>query len=820
MRSTLIRIRNFILRILFLLLVLVVSIIIFENMINKALPESAVTMENSTFPTICMERGNVSFNRLYGYADEMDVTRMRDTITPLQSDRSIGIRIQTYSVKVDSVSYEVLPLDGSPALENTKVIHINQESDELTATITLQNKMLMNQEYALKIQLTTGGRNIYYYTRVILADALHTDDYLNFVSGFYDKTVNRTDLGTVGAAVEPDDTTDEDATLARMDIHDSVDTLTWGNLFPTIYYKPTPRICEINSKTASLTMEYRIAATGENGVTEIYNVNEFYRVRFTDSRVFLLNFERSTDEVFNPDNNVITEKGIRLGITGKDVNFKTDENNRIIAFVQQNELWSYERSSGKLTQIFSFPQKENMDLRDFHNGCDFRIMKVAANGDVWFVIAGRMNRGEHEGENGVSLCYYDSATAMTEEKLFVQTVVDREMLRRDVDALTYVTDDGAYFYLQLEQQLVRIRIADHQIKVMAENIIEGGSASSESGRYYAWISGDDPTKAQEMYFADLETGNIETIEAAAKAKIKPVCFMNEDLVYGQAWDEDLARASLSSGYFPMYQLVIRSGEGEILKEYTPRGCRVTKAVLSDHLLRLTRVRLNAAKTGLEAYTDDEIVDTNTSSSVAVGIATSASSRKLNEVFLRTGGTISDTSAALVYSKIIRPSSSRSVRVEPAGDVKPLYTVYAHGGLYDIFYRANEAVDCADKNVGVALLSSRDYLWVRGMVPVTAQIALDKVPEVLKAGVTDISQITQAGQIGLDLSGCTLEQVLNFVGSGRPVAAITEKGPVTIVGFDEFNTHLLDPGGEEWYYYGINDSTEMFEKQGNQFFACG
>jgi hypothetical protein len=130
----------------------------------------------------------------------------------------------------------------------------------------------------------------------------------------------------------------------------------------------------------------------------------------------------------------------------------------------------------------------------------------------------------------------------------VKTVVDREMLRRDVDALTYVTDDGAYFYMLLEHQLIRIRVADHQIKVMAENIIEGGTASSTSGRYFAWISGDDPYMAQEMYFVDLEVGNIETVEAAAKAKIRPVCFMSEDLVYGQAWDQDLELASL--GEFP------------------------------------------------------------------------------------------------------------------------------------------------------------------------------------------------------------------------------------------------------------------------------
>ena len=820
MKKTLIRIRNILLRIIVLALVLVVSVIIFENNINKAQPDSAVTMENSTFPLVYMQRGNVSFNCLFGYTGEMDVTRMRDTITPLQSDRSLSIRIQTFATKVDSISYEVLPLDGSAALENTKVIHTDQEGDEITATITLQNKILMNQEYALRITLVTGGRSLYYYTRVLLADALHTDDYLNFVSGFYDKTVNRTDLGTVGAAVEPDETTDEDATLAEMDIHDSVDTLTWGNLFPTIFYKPTPRICEINDKTASLTLEYRIAATGGNGITEIYNVREFYRVRFTDSRVFLLNFERTTDEVFNPDNDVLGETGIRLGITGKDVNFKTDDNNRVIAFVQENELWTYERSASRLTQIYSFPQKENMDLRDFHDGCAFKIMKVSGSGDVWFVIAGRMNRGQHEGDNGISVCRYDAATAMTEEMLFVRSGLDREHLERDVNTLSYVSEDGAYFYLLLDQQLIRFRIADRQVKVMDQGIIDGGACSSLSGRYFSYISGDDPYGADTLVMVDLETGGTTTLEAGGKNRIRPVCYMGEDLVYGLADSSDLNKATLESGYFPMYKLTIMNGEGEVLKEYEPKGCYVTKAELSDHMLSLTRVRMNGAGTGFEPYADDEIVDTDTSSSVSVGIATQLSSRKLNEIWLRAGGSIADSTFGLVRSKIVRPGTLRMVDAPVNGSSDLLYTVYAHGGLYENFYKANEAVTCADENVGVALLSGRDYLWVRGAVPVTAQIPLDKVPEVLKGGVTDPKQIRRAGDIALDLSGCTLEQILNFVGNGRAVAAVTKDGPVTIVGYDEFNTHLLNPGEDEWYYYGINDSTEMFAKEGNQFFACG
>lgn len=44
-------------------------------------------------------------------------------------------------------------------------------------------------------------------------------------------------------------------------------------------------------------------------MTELYNVKEFYRLRYTDTRVFLLDFTRSTDEIFSAEGTVINSKG-------------------------------------------------------------------------------------------------------------------------------------------------------------------------------------------------------------------------------------------------------------------------------------------------------------------------------------------------------------------------------------------------------------------------------------------------------------------------------------------------------------------------------
>ena len=424
--------RNIVIRVFVFIAVYVLAVMISSRLINQYAPDTATQMPSSTFPLVYMQQNGINFNCLHGYNHEMDVSQMRYSITPLSEKREIKICIQTFGASVDSVSYEVVTIDGTQSLENTKVVRLEEDGDYITSTLTLGDGMYMNREYVLKLQVTTGGRNIYYYTHVLLADGLHTADYLNFAAGFWDKCINKTDLDTVGAAVEPDDTTDTEGTLAHMDIHDSVKQLTWDDLNPQIYYKPTPRLTEINENTATMTLDYRISATAENGSTEVYNVHEYYRLRFTDSRVFLLNFERTTDQIFNPESNVVTaDEGILLGITGKNVDYMTDEKTKVIAFIQENVLWTYRRSSGIFTRVFGFPQQADMDERDFYKENTLRIMKVTSEGDVTFAVSGYMNRGAHEGDNGIGVYYFDAGSSLITELCFLRTAENTERVQMD-----------------------------------------------------------------------------------------------------------------------------------------------------------------------------------------------------------------------------------------------------------------------------------------------------------------------------------------------------------------------------------------------------
>ena len=71
--------------------------------------------------------------------------------------------------------------------------------------------------------------------------------------------------------------------------------------------------------------------------------------------------------------------------------------------------------------------------------------------------------------------------------------------------------------------------------------------------------------------------------------------------------------------------------------------------------------------------------------------------------------------------------------------------------------------------------------------------------------------------GLDLSGCTLEQVLYYVCNGQPVLGmINDTECVLIVGYNFYNGIMINPQTGETYKYGIEETAEMFEEAGNRF----
>ena len=77
-------------------------------------------------------------------------------------------------------------------------------------------------------------------------------------------------------------------------------------------------------------------------------------MRYDQTRVRLLDFQRSAKEVLTTEQNIVSEGQLNLGVTGKDIQYLSDSAGKIVAFVQQGDLWSYNLETNKLTRVFKF----------------------------------------------------------------------------------------------------------------------------------------------------------------------------------------------------------------------------------------------------------------------------------------------------------------------------------------------------------------------------------------------------------------------------------------------------------------------------------
>ena len=82
-------------------------------------------------------------------------------------------------------------------------------------------------------------------------------------------------------------------------------------------------------------------------------MTDFYRLRYTDTRIMLLDFQRSADQVFDPQQTVITDDGLLLGVRDKNVTMLSNEDGSVTAFTQEGALWTYAPDTGKFVDIFA-----------------------------------------------------------------------------------------------------------------------------------------------------------------------------------------------------------------------------------------------------------------------------------------------------------------------------------------------------------------------------------------------------------------------------------------------------------------------------------
>ena len=80
-------------------------------------------------------------------------------------------------------------------------------------------------------------------------------------------------------------------TLNYVDLSCTLKQITWGDFKGTPLTEPIASLKEVNSSYNVIVLQYVLTSVNESQETEYYNIEEYYRLRQTDARMFVLNFE-------------------------------------------------------------------------------------------------------------------------------------------------------------------------------------------------------------------------------------------------------------------------------------------------------------------------------------------------------------------------------------------------------------------------------------------------------------------------------------------------------------------------------------------------
>lgn len=819
------------------------ALFITSSIMNKGNTDMTMEMSKATYPVVWVNYSGYRINEMHGYDNAMEINQMRDSITPLAAGRKVTLEIDPYGESISEIAFEVRSLNGSRLIENTKIEEFEQTQEGITVTFTLKDLIESNQEYALVIVLTLeNGKDVRYYTRVVSTEEYFASDKLDYVNDFSNKTFDKEAAKELTKYLESNAEGDN-TTYGKVNIHSSFNQITWGNLDITRETRANITIKELASQTGSFVLDYYVSTPNGNDKT-YYRIKEYFRVRYTADRMYLLDYERTMNQMFQESGDVYANNKIMLGITSENVELFESDGGNNFAFVTGNRLYSYNVIDNKMALLFGFYNEENRDARTLYDGNRIKILNIDEGGNVIFLVYGYMNRGRHEGQVGISVYFYDSTVNTVEELAYISSNKSQSILMEDVEQLAYMNRNGRLF-LKWEDQIYQINVAERTCEAIVQNLAEGSYKVSDSNKMAVWQQGGSLYQGKELILMNLTTGERESIKAGGGEVIAPIGFMGEDLIYGIARESDIVMDSAGNTIFPMYCVKIQNETEGVLMTYQQDNVYVVAGEVLGNQIILSRVEKEEDGTYAQIK-DDQIMNAETAlnSKNTVEVVATENYEKLTQIALK--GTIDTSTMKHLTPKEVLFEGGRIITLASSESALDRYYVYGKNGIEAIYTDEANAVSLADSISGVVINKDGYYVWLKGNRSLSNQImaikgematedknslavCLDTILEyegvvrnskyMLESGSSALSILEESlpdVQI-LDLTGCTLDSVLYYVNQDIPVLVTLEDGSaVLLIGFNEKNTVVMNPETGSVYKVGMNDSKEWFEENGNCF----
>lgn len=797
--------------------VFLIAVIVFSFLTNQGNADMTADMGGATLPRIQIVSGEYEINPLVGYVSEMNVGKMRSTITPVDFQSGIALRIEEGVLPIKALTYEVCSSDGKEILYKEKRKEIGEE-----ASLTFPGLELADREAILKLTLHTEKQDIYYYTRICTKEGTDSDACLAFAERFHNMTFGKENTESIAAYLENGTEDDETENLQKVTIHSDAEHLTWGELRPQIKGEVSRSIKEISGNYMTIVYDYEVECAGEQDETEVYQIREYLKVRYAEGTEYLLDYERTMEQELDASGNVLDNNGILLGIAKEELPYMANEAGTIVSFVQAGELWNYNQSQDALSLVFSFADSEGYDIRNLYKEHEIQIVSVNEQGDTTFKVIGYMNRGEHEGEVGTAIYFFDIEKNFVEEKAFIPDNISSEILLKEQEQLVYYNEQQEVLYAMKEGTLYKVDLEKGKKEALVENLEKDQYVSSKDGRLLAYQTVSSLENAEEVKVLDFVAGKERTVTCSSGEFIRPLGFISEDFVYGIGRKEDAGAFVTGEHVCPMYKLEIRDTDNEVVKTYQADQVYVTGVTVEEKMLILDRVVKNESV--YTAVAKDYITSNEEVEKSNISVETYTSDEKERQVRIKYESGISDKKPKLLKPKQVLFENPVLIPFEEEGEAEVFYT-YGKGKLLGIYASAADAIRQANENQGLVVSESQKYVWERGNRSLVYDIAgVDLSPyqegNTLAAALNRLfayegKTVDAAGEMAagkkpieilqeqflgnvLDLHGCSPEELCYILGKGTPIIAMTDlNNAVLLIGYnDSMITYVKPDTGEK------------------------
>ena len=838
------RMKKTIIRIAVCVVVFLASALIIGSIMNQGHNNMTMEMAPATLPMITMESGGVACNELHGNTVELDVAYQKDCITLLGEGRQANFTVDTFGREITGISTEVRSIDGSRLIENSEVTGWKANGKSFSVSLTLKDLIDTNTQYSLTLILELEGeQKVYYYTTILWNDDVHISEILEFATDFHGKLYDKEMAKELTKYLEPNSKLTDNGTFHKVNIHSSFQQITWGSLEPVQEDAASIRLTQISGNVASLLMDF-VVSTGEGKNKIYYNVEEYYRVRYTSERMYLLDYERTMTQIPDTTRMYANDK-ILLGITDENVDMMESADGNTVVFSDMGQLLSYNAATNGLTVIFSFYDKDNADRRTLYDNHGIKILDVDEGGNVKFAVYGYMNRGRHEGETGIQIISYDNSLNTIEEEVYIPYSKSYAVLKDEMEQLLYRNrQQHVYFFLENGVYDVDLenRSAEQLVSIRQDDSLQ----VSENHEIIVWQEGDDINHSNQLNVRNLNTGEQTVIRAEDGEAIRPLGFMGEDIIYGVARESDIRTENSGQIFYPMYKVCISNSSGNNLKEYGQDGIYIVDCAIEGNQITLSRIQ-RSENGSYQEILNDQIMNNVEEEPGQNKVVTADIDIYERYVQIQTKTTIDTRTIKVLNPKEVVFEGGRELTLDAVSEVSRYY-VYNAYGVQGIYSAPGKAVKEAYDSAGVVANDRGITVWLKGNRVSRNQIMAIKEESVTDqknsltvcldnilrhAGITrnteyDLAQGKTAIQIleenmtgvqVLDLSGCSLDAVLYYVNQDIPVLAILEDGEAVLVtGFNEFNVVIMEPSTGKLYKKGMNDATTWFAENGNHFIS--